>query len=244
MIEFLHERGRGGLDVNAVNRSGLTPLDVSLQEAKKGYGSLKTDWTLVRVGATTARPIWQPMKMVTAADDYLKSLPNTIKLTAGGLFFSAIYQTNNNPPGGVWTNSGYHDAPQSSPPKQVCHYAGKSIMASMDPECFKYYSLLIKFSFYSILALITVLFRNRNSNYWLSKVITGILVYVSIAALVFTFAVSNSFTSPEGRLSTNLLIAGIFTLIALLFLIIPDNFHVVMFRWFLRPNRRAELIPR
>ena len=223
-----------GLDINAVNKSGCTPLDVYLGAAKNGFGSWKTEWALVGAGATTAKP--QQM------DDELRR-GSEIKMAVGGLLLAMVYHAGIDPPGGVYKDNGYHNDPESSPPKLVHHYAGQSIMSSVDSECFKYYSRFIHTSFYSLLALVTKLFSSRHSISRLSRIFTVFLIYVSIVTFTGSYVVGHSFISSKGRCSTSLSKVGLIATIAFFYLTIPDKyFRVVCFGiiwWILRRVSRG-----
>ncbi|KAJ8628908.1 hypothetical protein MRB53_022231 [Persea americana] len=187
------------VDVSAVNKNGLTPLDVLL-ENPLGIGRLKTQWLLACAGAKRARSIYHHTETEKKMDGchgrwFIQALLAVVMVIV--TFQAGLY-----PPGGVWQDTGYHNATlfspyavESSPPTLVHHYAGKSVLSYVDPKRYKYFSFFNDVAFYSSALVIVLLLRRGHLHSGALK----ILLTISVLAMCVSSFCLISFSSPDGR---------------------------------------------
>eukprot|EP00268_Persea_americana_P048666 TRINITY_DN5161_c0_g1_i9.p1 TRINITY_DN5161_c0_g1~~TRINITY_DN5161_c0_g1_i9.p1 ORF type:complete len:439 (+),score=40.31 TRINITY_DN5161_c0_g1_i9:312-1628(+) len=187
------------VDVNAVNKDGLTPLDVLL-ENPLGIGRLKTQWFFACAGAKRARSIYHHTETEKKMDGchgrwFIQALLAVVMVIV--TFQAGLY-----PPGGVWQDTGYHNATlfspyavESSPPTLVHHYAGKSVLSYVDPKRYKYFSFFNDVAFYSSALVIVLLLRRGHLHSGALK----ILLTISVLAMCVSSFCLLSFSSPDGR---------------------------------------------
>lgn len=187
------------MDVNAVNIDGATPLDVSL-ECGNGIQGWKTDWILVGAGGKRAGVI---------SGNWKKGPPNGYRgcrfrealLVVAVLTIIVAFQAGINPPGGIWLDTGYHNATTLSPnaPHQslVQHYAGQSVMSYVDPKRYKDFYMFNIITLASSMLVIILLLSRRFISFRVLDVFATILTFVSILAMSVSYGVSLSFISSD-----------------------------------------------
>lgn len=118
------------------------------------------------------------------------------------LMVIVAFQAGINTPGGVWQDTGFHNAtklssnfPQSSPPKLVRHYAGQSVMSFADPKRYEDFFMFNIITLASSMLVVILLLSKRliNSCSRIFDAFATILTLVSILAMSANYGVSLSF---------------------------------------------------
>lgn len=166
------------------------------------------------------------------------------------LMVIVAFQAGINTPGGVWQDTGFHNAtklssnfPQSSPPKLVRHYAGQSVMSFADRKRCKDFFMFNIITLASSMLVVILLLSKRliNSCSRIFDAFATILTLVSILAMSANYGVSLSFISPENYSGLFPLAKSPFILMVVLYLVVllfmasaPKAFHVHCFEiiWF------------
>ncbi|RWR84296.1 ankyrin repeat-containing-like protein [Cinnamomum micranthum f. kanehirae] len=179
------------VDVSAVNKSGFTPLDVLLKNPP-GIGRSETERFLACAGAKRAR--LEKMMDGFHGHSFSEARFSESLFACAVLMVILTFQAGLDPPGGVWQDTRCHyAASESSPPKLVHHFAGKSVMSYVDPKHYKCFSLFNNVAFYSSALVIVLLLRRGHS--WALKILSTI----SVAAISVSKSCSLSFSSPYER---------------------------------------------
>ncbi|XXG71093.1 hypothetical protein AAC387_Pa07g0424 [Persea americana] len=211
------------IDADAVNKDGHTPLDVALLNANGlEFGRLKVQFWLVVCGARRLKlsriiSTINPERMFDGNDGkwFVEAL-----LVVSVLMVSVAFQAGISPPGGVWQDTGYHNASQSSALKLVHHCAGQSVMSYVDPIRYEYFSMFNNITLSSSMLVIVMLLRRWHLSLWIFKLAPIVFTFISVWAMSTAYSISVSFISSVEEDShsdrrkisstTSLLLLGIF----------------------------------
>ncbi|RWR84299.1 ankyrin repeat-containing protein BDA1-like protein [Cinnamomum micranthum f. kanehirae] len=219
----------GTVDVNAVNIHGFMPLDVSILRLR-GRGEWVTDFILIDAGAKRSVPIFR-----ISQDWMIGSWFNEALLVVATLMVTVAFQAGIHPPGGVWQDTGYHNAtlpnaPQSSPPKLVHHYAGQSVRSHVDPKSYDAFSLLNDLTLFSSMFVIALLLKECFVKSTFYKPLAICVTFMSVCTMSTAYVVSLPYISSEVS-NWPILSVVIFSSMVLV-IICPPNFHVVWYETF------------
>lgn len=171
-----------GMEVNAVNQSGLTPLDVLLIFPSEA-GDREIEYILRNAGAKRARDIALPAQSPfesdnqtpvhnptatsdSCADDLVKyfkfkrgrdspSDARTALLVIAVLVAAATFQAGLNPPGGVW-----QDSNSNGTATKPAHEAGMSILGSYSSTSYLTFMVFNSIGFSVSIYVISILISN------------------------------------------------------------------------------------
>eukprot|EP00268_Persea_americana_P010663 TRINITY_DN14349_c0_g1_i2.p1 TRINITY_DN14349_c0_g1~~TRINITY_DN14349_c0_g1_i2.p1 ORF type:complete len:456 (+),score=35.36 TRINITY_DN14349_c0_g1_i2:116-1369(+) len=200
VIQLLVKKTKA-LEVNAMNISGCTPLDVSM-EYESGLGRLRTDWALITAGANKVGSIPGRKKTRILKKNHGSWFMEAL-LVVNILMITVLFQAALNPPGGIWQDTGYENVTlpstrESSPRHvQVHHYAGQSVMSYVDPLKYKDFFMRNNISLISSMLVIEILLIRCFFNNWFLDLAPVFLTSISVVTMSSTYTVSLSFISND-----------------------------------------------
>ncbi|KAJ8628914.1 hypothetical protein MRB53_022237 [Persea americana] len=215
------------VDVNAVNIDGCVPLDLGKLRGRLGW---YTDFILIDAGAKRSKTI------LRIQDGMDGSWFREALLVVAILMVTVAFQAGINPPGGVWQDTGYHNAtlpnaPQSSPPKLVHHYAGQSVMSHVDPKRYNVFSSLNDLTLLSSMMVIVLLLKECFVKSPFYKLLAVFFTFYSVCSMWPAYVVSVPYISSDLKGSTIYLVV---LFLSMMFVVIncPPDIHVVWYETF------------
>ncbi|XXG71089.1 hypothetical protein AAC387_Pa07g0421 [Persea americana] len=202
VIRFLLIKKKKGLDLNlnlnAVNMDGFTPLDVSvIYTSGIGFVGWKIHFFLSYAGATRTRFILPPKVAERWLDGHHGSWFFEAMLVLAILMVTVAFQAGLNPPGGVWQDTGYHNATSNPTSGQVHHFAGESVMSYVNPRSYTLFYRSNNLTLLTSMLVIQTLLIRCFFNSWIFNVIPIILTTISLMAMSATYTNSLSFISSD-----------------------------------------------
>ncbi|CAB4301595.1 unnamed protein product [Prunus armeniaca] len=217
LVELVREMNKVPLEVNNVNHSGLTPLDLLLifpseagdremEAILRGAGAMRAG-DVVHSGVPShnhphfpmesdTNPLQQPDNLVEFVE-FKKgrdspSDPRNALLVVTVLVATATYQVAANPPGGVWQDAVLNkNGTTSNTSNASTHYAGTDIPGSYYPAFFIAFAVFNSIGFSMSLHMIKIL----TTNFPLQ-----LELHVCIVAMYFTYCSSVLTVAPGAGL--------------------------------------------
>lgn len=207
-----------GLEVNALNKNGSTPMDV-LRQSPRDLRDMDIEHALVKSGALGFKDLnlitdeWIPEKVrqMTKKPSSGQSNANTpvakhkdmdwlgrkrsALMVVASLIATVAFQAGLTPPGGVWQDDYVVD--DNGNQVKEPHSVGKSVMAYKDPKYYGIFMILNTIAFLASLSIILLLVSGlplkRRHWMWVQMVI----MWTAITAQVGTYFVILKYMSPD-----------------------------------------------
>ncbi|KAI3447182.1 hypothetical protein Pfo_003847 [Paulownia fortunei] len=207
-----------GLEVNALNKSGLTALDL-LRQSPRDLRDMEIEYVLRKAGASSVKDLhlitddWVPDK-VRQMKKRLSSQESSAKKPVGkqksvdwlgrkrsalmvvaSLIATVAFQAGLTPPGGVWQDD--YTVDDNGNPVSNPHSVGQSVMAYQAPKAYGIFMIFNTIAFLSSLSIILLLVSGlplkRRRWMWIQMVI----MWIAITAQVGTYFVNLRHMSPD-----------------------------------------------
>ncbi|KAG8367185.1 hypothetical protein BUALT_Bualt16G0046300 [Buddleja alternifolia] len=217
LIEIInHLLTMKGLEVNALNKNGLTVLDIlkqsprdvrdieiehALRNAKasavKDLHLITDNWIPENARQMTKKPPSQSNKPIAKqhkSTDWLGRKRSALMVVAS-LIATVAFQAGLTPPGGVWQDN--YTVDQNGNPVNNPHSVGQSVMAYQEPRAYGAFMILNTIAFLSSLSIILLLVSGlpmkRRRWMWVQMV----TMWIAITAQVGTYFVTLRHMSPD-----------------------------------------------
>lgn len=196
----------GGLEVNALNREGITPLDVLIRSRRdvrdseiekslknvRGFGTLENDHRPAKNNS------WE--SLMKQHIDWFDQQKSALMVVAS-LIATMAFQVGVNPPGGVWQD----DKPDNSGRHRV---AGDSVFAYKLPRGYTNFYIVNMIAFIASLSIILLLMSGlplrRRVFLWILMVIT----WIAITTIALCYLVAVVALTPDERVTSILPMMG------------------------------------
>ncbi|XP_020549585.1 ankyrin repeat-containing protein At5g02620-like isoform X1 [Sesamum indicum] len=207
-----------GLEVNALNKSGLTALDI-LRQSPRDLRDMEIELALRKAGASSVKDLhlitddWIPQKarqmtkrlssqetrtkkpvVKHKSTDWLGRKRSALMVVAS-LIATVAFQAGLTPPGGVWQDN--YTVDDKGNPVNDPHSVGQSIMAYQEPKSYGIFMILNTIAFLSSLSIILLLVSGlpmrRRRWMWVQMII----MWIAITAQVGTYFVTLRHMSPN-----------------------------------------------
>lgn len=218
-IEIInHLLALNALEVNALNKNGLTPMDV-LRQSPRDLRDMDIEHALIEAGALSFKDLnliadeWIPEKVRRMTKKPFSGQSNANKpvvkhknmdwlgrkrsalMVVASLIATVAFQAGLTPPGGVWQDDYVVD--DNGNPVKEPHSVGKSVMAYKDPKYYGIFMILNTVAFLASLSIILLLVSGlplkRRHWMWVQMVI----MWTAITAQVGTYFVILKYMSPD-----------------------------------------------
>ncbi|KAL8035980.1 hypothetical protein ABFX02_12G129600 [Erythranthe guttata] len=196
-----------GLEVNSLNKSGLTSLDL-LKQSPRELIDMEIEYSLLKSGALTvedlhlitensppqkARQIKKPITNPKSTD-WLGRKRSALMVVAS-LIATVAFQAGLTPPGGVWQED--YTVDQNGNPVSNPHSVGQSVMAYQEPKIYGIFMIFNTIAFLSSLSIILLLVSGlplkKRRWMWYQMVI----MWVAITSQVVTYFITLRHMSPR-----------------------------------------------
>lgn len=216
IIEYLV--ALNGLQVNTLNKSGLTALDV-LSQSPRGLRDMEIEHALRRAGASSAKDLnlitddWAPEKtneLNKRMSSKVRSMQKPVGkqksadwmgrrrsalMVVASLIATVAFQAGLTPPGGVWQDDYVIDEDGNA--VQDPHSVGQSVLAYKHPKEYGIFMICNTVAFLSSLSIILILVSglpmNRRRWMWVQMVI----MWIAITGLEATYFITLIRMSPS-----------------------------------------------
>lgn len=212
IIEYLIALNQ--LQVNALNKSGLTPLDV-LRQSPRGLRDMEIEQALNKAGASSSKDLHliaddrmpvTGLKETKArgskkavvekkSADWLGRKRSSLMVVAS-LIATVAFQAGLTPPGGVWQDNYVID--EDGKAVADPHSVGHAVMAYKEPKEYGIFMIFNTVAFLSSLSIILILVSGlpmtRRRWMWVQMVI----MWIAITALEATYFITLVGMSPDG----------------------------------------------
>lgn len=213
IIEYLV--ALNGLQVNALNKSGLTALDV-LTQSPRGLGDMEIEYALRKAGASSAKDLHlitddrapelnkRVLSQVSSAKkavgkqksaDWMGRRRSALMVVAS-LIATVAFQAGLTPPGGVWQDD--YAVDEDGNPVKDPHSVGQSVLAYKHPKEYGIFMICNTVAFLSSLSIILILVSGlpmtRRRWMWVQMVI----MWIAITGLEATYFITLTRMSPGG----------------------------------------------
>ncbi|XP_073150377.1 ankyrin repeat-containing protein BDA1-like [Henckelia pumila] len=206
-----------GLEVNALNKNGLTPMDV-LRQSPRDLRDMDIEHALIKAGALSFKDLnlitdeWIPEKVRQMTRKPSSDQSNANKpvakhkhvdwlgrkrsalMVVASLIATVAFQAGLTPPGGVWQDD--YVADHNGNQVKKSHSVGQSVMAYNQPETYGIFMILNTVAFLASLSIILLLVSGlpmkRRHWMWIQMVI----MWTAITAQVGTYFVTLRYMSP------------------------------------------------
>ncbi|KAL2533272.1 Ankyrin repeat family protein [Abeliophyllum distichum] len=207
-----------GLEMNALNKNGLTALDI-LNQSPRDLRDMEIENSLQKAGASCVKDLhlitddWIPRKVRQTTKRLSLQQSNAKKpvvnqkhtdwlgrkrsalMVVASLIATVAFQAGLTPPGGVWQDD--YTLDENGNPVSNPHTVGQSIMAYKDPKEYGVFMIFNTIAFLSSLSIILLLVSGlplkRRRWTWLQMVI----VWIAITAQVVTYFLTLRHMSPS-----------------------------------------------
>ncbi|XP_047948662.1 ankyrin repeat-containing protein BDA1-like [Salvia hispanica] len=251
-----------GLQVNALNKSGLTALDV-LGQSPRGLRDMEIEHLLRKAGASNAKDLhlisndWAPATMkktntralstkkTKKSADWLGRKRSSLMVVAS-LIATVAFQAGLTPPGGVWQDDYVIDEDGNAVADP--HSVGHAVMAYKQPKEYGIFMICNTVAFLSSLSIILILVSGlpltKRRWMWVQMVI----MWIAITALEATYFITLTGMSPDGvgsmlREVTEKSVLAWMTVMAVVFMgnVVRLNLWVLRkYGWIKEKKRRSE----
>ncbi|XP_057768203.1 ankyrin repeat-containing protein ITN1-like [Salvia miltiorrhiza] len=263
IIEYLVSLN--GLQVNALNKSGLTALDV-LEQSPRGLRDMEIEYLLRKAGASNVKDLhligddWAPARAKETnaralstkksvgekkSADWLGRKRSSLMVVAS-LIATVAFQAGLTPPGGVWQDDYVIDEDGNAVTDP--HSVGQAVMAYKQPKEYGIFMICNTVAFLSSLSIILILVSGlpltRRRWMWVQMVI----MWIAITALEATYFITLTGMSPDDvgsmlREVTEKSVLAWMTVMAVVFIgnIVRLNLWVLRkYGWIKEKKRRSE----
>lgn len=202
-----------GLEINALNKSGLTALDV-LRQSPRDLRDMEIDHLLQNAGASIVNDLhlitndWiqEQARQIKKSSTTKKPIKNqkstdwlgrkrSALMVVASLIATVAFQAGLTPPGGVWQDD--YTVDENGGAVSNPHFVGQSVMAYQEPKIYGVFMIFNTIAFLSSLSIILLLVSglplNRRRWMWFQMVI----MWVAITAQVGTYFVTLRHMSPR-----------------------------------------------
>lgn len=201
------------LQVNALNKSGLTPLDV-LKQSPRGLRDMEIEQAIHKAGASSSKDLHlitddrmparleetkargsKKIAVEKKSADWLGRKRSSLMVVAS-LIATVAFQAGLTPPGGVWQDDYIID--EDGKPVADPHSVGHAVMAYKEPKEYGIFMICNTVAFLSSLSIILILVSGlpltRRRWMWVQMVI----MWIAITALEATYFITLVGMSPDG----------------------------------------------
>jgi hypothetical protein len=197
------------IEVNAINASGFTVLDIALAQGRRNWKDVDVQDSLHQVGASSAKDLSSTMHRLEAvgavnlrSEDHFTSLQSRLKrkyqrrqsyglgekrnalMIVASLIATMAFQAGISPPGGLWQED------SQGATSNEHHEAGRSIMADKLPAAYNKFVMHNSIAFLASLSVILLLISGLPFRWRFSMWILTAIMWVAITESTFTYLIS------------------------------------------------------